>query len=139
MDLIIRHLGAGDAGLLARVAPDVFDAAIDPARAQAYLADASHHLIVAIVDGEVVGQCAAVVHRHVDLPTELYVDNLGVTPALQRRGIARQLLDAMYAWGAGVGCTETWVGTETDNAPARALYRSYGVEAETFALYLRDL
>ncbi|WP_246675661.1 GNAT family N-acetyltransferase [Mesorhizobium sp. B1-1-4] len=29
--------------------------------------------------------------------TELYIDELGVSPAFQRQGIARKMLDAMFA------------------------------------------
>ncbi len=139
MRLEIRQLRAGDHALLDRVAVDVFDEPVHPARLAAYLAEPGHHLIVAIADGEVVGQCAAVVHRHPDKPTELYIDEFGVTPALQRQGIARRMLDAMYALGRSLGCEETWVGTETDNHAAKALYESYGVQGEPFVMYVADI
>jgi ribosomal protein S18 acetylase RimI-like enzyme len=54
-------------------------------------------MIVALAGNEVVGQCAAVIHRHPDKATELYIDEVGVTPAFTRRGIARRMLDAMFA------------------------------------------
>ena len=56
MDVAIKRVSRGDGGLLARVAPDVFDDDIDPALLAAYLADPSHLLVVAVVGGEVVGQ-----------------------------------------------------------------------------------
>lgn len=140
MDVEIIHVRAGDAALLERVAEDVFDAPIDPARLPAYLASEGHILLVAIVDGEVVGQAAAVIHRHPDQPTELYIDNLGVTPKLQRRGIARRLLHRLLELGRAAGCEEAWVGTEHDNVPARRLYETLGdTEAEPFVLYLYEL
>lgn len=83
----IRAAKPGDAGLFAHVAPEVFDGAIVPRRLAAYLASPEHLMVLALSGGEVVGQVAAVIHRHPDLPTELYIDNLGVTPAMQRRGI----------------------------------------------------
>jgi ribosomal protein S18 acetylase RimI-like enzyme len=61
---------------------------------------------------------------------------VGVTPALWRRGIARQMLDAMLALSKALGCEEAWVGTEPDNDPARALYESRGVTAEPFVMYV---
>jgi aminoglycoside 6'-N-acetyltransferase I len=131
----IKWLSANDAAILDRVAPDVFDEPIDPARAAAYLADPRHHMVVAIKDGVVAGQCAGVIYRHPDKPAELFIDEVGVTPALQRQGIARRLLGEMLARGRALGCAEAWVGTEHDNKPARRLYESFGVEAESFVMY----
>ncbi len=135
----IKRLSAADTAVFARIAPDVFDAAVDSQRLSAYLAAPGHRMIVALHEGEVVGQVAAVVHRHPDKPSELYIDELGVAEAFRRRGLARAMLDAMLAWGRELGCEEWWVGTETDNVPARGLYDSYGGEGEIFALYARDL
>jgi ribosomal protein S18 acetylase RimI-like enzyme len=137
--LEIRRVGPDDVQLFDRVAVDVFDEPIDPQRLAAYLREPNHHMLVALRDGEVVGQCAAVVHRHPDKPTELYIDEVGVTPTLQRQGIARRMLDAMLAIGKTLGCEEAWVGTEPDNRPARGLYESYGIEAESFVMYLVKL
>jgi ribosomal protein S18 acetylase RimI-like enzyme len=135
-EIDIRRVRAGDAALFDRVAPDVFDAPIDPKRLAAYLREPNHHMLVAVREGEVIGQVAAVIHRHPDKPTELYIDEVGVTPALQRQGIARHMLDAMLDLRKSLGCEEGWVGTEPDNGPARALYESYGVEAEPFVMYV---
>jgi ribosomal protein S18 acetylase RimI-like enzyme len=135
MDYEIRWLTSADEMVLDRVAPEVFDEPIDPVRRAAYLADPRHHLAVAIKDGEVVAQVAGVVYRHPDKAPELFIDEVGVTPALQRHGIARALLDEMLARGKALGCEEGWVGTEHDNAPARALYESYGVPPQPFMMY----
>ena len=140
MTIEIRKVGPVDAGLFDRVAPEVFDCAIDAQGLRDYLAQPGHHLIIAVYEGTVVGQCAAVVHRHPDAKaTELYIDEVGVTPALQRRGIAGRMLDEMLAWGRSLGCTEAWVGTEPDNGAARALYASRSEPAEPFMLYLMKL
>jgi len=139
MTVEIRRLRHGDEALLDRAAADVFDAPIDPARLAAYLAEPGHLMIVALRDGEAVGQVAAVIHRHPDKPSELYIDEVGVTPALHRQGIARRMLDAMFALGKELGCEEAWVGTEPDNVPARRLYESRSVTAETFAMYVYKL
>jgi ribosomal protein S18 acetylase RimI-like enzyme len=96
-------------------------------------------MIVALAGDEVVAQCAAVIHRHPDKPTELYIDEVGAAPAFQRQGIARQLLDEMFALGKALGCEEAWVGTEHDNHPARRLYASRGAEAEPYVMYVFQL
>jgi aminoglycoside 6'-N-acetyltransferase I len=140
MDVEIIHVGPGDAALLDRVADDVFDAPIDPARLAVYLASAGHILLVARVDGEVVAQLGAVIHYHPDQPTELYIDNLGVAAKLQRRGIARRMLQRLFELGRAAGCEEAWVGTEHDNEPARKLYEDLGeTKADPFVLYLYEL
>ena len=51
---------AGNAAVLEHVAPDVFDGAIDPRWTAEFIADARHHLIVAVDDGVVVGMVSAV-------------------------------------------------------------------------------
>ncbi|QCI67493.1 GNAT family N-acetyltransferase [Phreatobacter stygius] len=135
-----RQVRQGDERLFERVAEDVFDEPIDARRLAAYLAEPSHHMIVALHDGWIVGQVMAVVHRHPDKATELYIDEVGVTPDLQRQGIGRAMLDRMFALGRNLGCSEAWVGTEPDNVPARALYAERGGPAgETFVMYVVDL
>lgn len=139
MPLEIRRVTAADASLFDRVAAEVFDEPVHPGRLAAYLAAPSHCMVVALLDGEVVGQVAAVVHRHPDKATELYIDEVGVAPALRRRGMARRMLDEMFALGRELGCEEAWVGTEHDNLPAKGLYESRDAEAEPFAMYIFKL
>ena len=138
MDARIVRIGPEQTGLLDRVAEDVFDARIDLGRLAAYVADPSHLMVVAVSNGEVVGQARGVIHRHPDQPTELYIDNLGVTPLRKREGIATLLLDDLVAWARSEGCEQAWVGTEPDNEPARALYQGRGSEAETFVMYFYE-
>ena len=142
MNVEIRRLYAGDDALVKRIAEDVFDEPIQADTLAAYLASPGHFMIVALADGIVVGQCAAVIHRHPDKVSELYIDEVGVSPAFQRQGIARQMLDAMFALGREQGCGEAWVGTELDNVAARALYESrreaHG-PAEAFVMYVYEL
>ena len=135
METEIVRAGPAHEGLLDRVAADVFDEPIDQRRLGAYLAEPGHLMVLAVSGGEVVGQARGIIHRHPDLPTELYIDNLGVTPARQREHIASRLLDELVAWGISLGCEEAWVGTEVDNEAARALYEARGSEGETFVLY----
>ena len=139
MAIETRHLAPGDEALFVSIAEDVFDAPVSSARLTAYLAEAGHHMIVALDGDLIVGQVAAVVHRHPDKPTELYLDELGVAPSHQRQGIGRRLLEEMLALGRRLGCEEVWVGTEHDNVPARALYRQRLGEAEEFVLYVGTL
>ncbi len=140
MAIEIRRVGIEDAAILDRVADGVFDEKVTPDRLAAYLAESNHHIIVAIEDGEVVGQCMGVVIRHPDKPAELFVDEVGVTPGRQHQGIGRTLLGAMLALGRDEGCAEAWVGTEPGNIAARRLYEAAGGGTpESFVLYTIDL
>jgi ribosomal protein S18 acetylase RimI-like enzyme len=137
MSVEIRRVGPGDEGLFERVADDVFDHPVDDDVLAEYLAAPGHHFVVALAGGEVVGQAAAVVHRHADLrPVELYIDELAVAPAYRRQGVARRMLDELFALGRELGCAEAWLGTEADNLPATALYEARGARPEPFVMYV---
>ncbi|WP_419695219.1 GNAT family N-acetyltransferase [Mesorhizobium muleiense] len=142
MKMEIRRLFSGDDALVMRVAEDVFDEPVRLDRLAAYLREPGHFMIVALADGTVVGHCAAVIHRHPDKVSELYIDEVGVAPAFQRQAIATKMLDAMFELGREHGCEEAWVGTEPDNAAAQALYESrkepHG-PAEAFVMYVYRL
>jgi aminoglycoside 6'-N-acetyltransferase I len=129
-------LGREDAALLDRVAEGVFDEPLNPEGVAKHLASPGHHLVVALSDGEVVGQVTGVLHAQPDKPPEIYIGEVGVAPAFQRRGIARAMLAAMFNLARELGCDEAWVGTEPDNDGARRLYESIGGRAESFIMYV---
>lgn len=135
----IRLIGPTDATAFAQIAEGVFDEPPVPHRIAGYLAEPGHLMVLAFDGDVVVGQVAAVIHRHPDKPTELYMDEVGVADAYLRRGIATKMVERMLAEGRALGCDECWVGTEPDNAAARALYRKWQDEAEPFVMYLFDL
>lgn len=126
----IHLLGPGDAHVLDDVATDVFDHAIDPRWRDEFLADPRHHLVVALLDGQVVGMASGVHYVHPDKPPELWVNEVGVTPSRRRQGIGRKLLAALFDRGRSLGCREAWLGTEEDNAAARRLYAAAGGHEE---------
>jgi GNAT superfamily N-acetyltransferase len=123
------------------LAADVFD---DPAEALATArflgspgaADPRNILVLARLDGRVVGFASGTVLDHPDKPRNLFVQELGVNDDLQRRGIARALLAALRAEGRARGCKVTWVLTEGDNAAARATYAvTGGAETTDVVMY----
>ena len=135
--ITVRRIGAGETQAFYAIAPDVFDAPVDPRLLVAYLKEPNHFMVLAFEGDTVVGQCAAVLHRHPDKPTELYVDEVGTASTHRRRGVARLMLDAMFAWGRELGCTEAWLGTELDNTAARSLYDGRSpIEAQEMMFYL---
>jgi aminoglycoside 6'-N-acetyltransferase I len=123
MAIEIKVLGRQDAGVLAHVAPDVFDDPIDVGRANEFLADPRHHLVVAVDDGLVVGFVSAVHYIHPDKPRpELWINEVGVAATHRRRGLGTGLLRAVFAVARGLGCAEAWVLTDRANTAAMRLY-----------------
>ncbi|MFN3229065.1 MAG: GNAT family N-acetyltransferase [Asticcacaulis sp.] len=135
MTITYHRIGSESLNLLADCADDVFDAAIQLDYARAFVADPRSILIVARSSDQVVGQIVAIVHHHLDAPSDLFIENLGVAQAWQRRGIARTLLSKALVTGADLGAVSAWVATEAENEPANALYRTFGARPEPFAMY----
>ena len=126
MTIEYRMLHAGDASVLDRVAEDVFDGPIQPTLAREFLGDARHHLAVAVDDGLVVGFASGVHYVHPDKPAELWINEVGIAPTHQQRGLAKALLHTLFSAGRELGCTQGWVLTDRDNAAAMRLYASAG-------------
>ena len=128
--VVIKLLTSGDASVLDRVAPEVFDNPVDSTLTREFLEDSRHHLAVAL-DGEtVVGMASALHYLHPDKPPELWINEVGVSPVYQNRGIGRELLRALFVHGKTLGCVEAWVGTERANSAARRMYAAAGGEED---------
>jgi ribosomal protein S18 acetylase RimI-like enzyme len=122
----VRLLGPDDAAVLDRVAEGVFDRPVQPRWRDEFLADPRHHLVVARERDLVVGFASAVHHVHPDKGPELWINEVGVAPSHQQRGIGRRLVTLLLAHARTLGCREAWVLTEDDNMPARRLYQASG-------------
>jgi aminoglycoside 6'-N-acetyltransferase I len=59
---------------------------------------------------------------------ELWINEIGVTPAHQRHGVGKRLLDALFARARALGCADAWVLTDRSNEAAMALYAAAGGE-----------
>ncbi len=139
MTIHLKRMQPGDDLDFSEIATDVFDEPIHPERLEAYLAEPGHLMILAFDGERVVGQCAAVIHRHPDKVTELYIDEVGTASTHLRQGIATRLVEAMFSWGRELGCREAWLGTELDNDAANALYRKVGGSGEKMVYYEFEL
>ena len=136
MAIEIKLLGREDTGVLAHIAPEVFDNPIDVGRANEFLADPRHHLAVAVEDGLVVGFVSAVHYVHPDKPRpELWINEVGVATTHRRRGLGTRLLHSVLAVARELGCAEAWVLTDRANPAAMRLYTAAGsTEAPTDAV-----
>src|SRR5687767_5160629 len=119
-------LSTGDRAVLDNVAADVFDEAIDPRLAAAFLDDPRHHLAVAIDGSQVIGFASGVHYIHPDKPAELWINEVGVAESHQQRGVGRALMRALLEHAERLGCGEAWVLADETNAPAQKLYASCG-------------
>jgi N-acetylglutamate synthase len=57
----------------------------------------------------------------------LGVFSLTVAPAVRRRGLATQVMDALERWAAGIGARGAYLQVEADNDAALALYARRGL------------
>ena len=124
----VKILGIADRAVLDHVAPDVFDDHADPRLVTEFLGDSRHHLAVAIDGGLVVGFASGVHYVHPDKPAELWINEVGVAPSHQGRGIGKAVVSTLLQHGKRLGCSEAWVLTERSNQAARRLYASTGGE-----------
>jgi len=134
----LHWITAANAQLLDRVAPGVFDHAIDPQRLAVYLANPCNWMGLALIDGLVVGMVMAVIHTHPDKETELFLDEIGTGDDWRRQGIASALIRKVFERADAEGIEEIWLGTEPDNLPARGLYEGFGHEREDAVIYYLD-
>ncbi len=131
----VRILGRSGVGVLEDVAPGVFDHALRPDLVTEFLGDPRHHLAVVLDGGTVVGFASALHYVHPDKPAELWINEVGVAPTHQRRGIGRQLMEALFSLGRELGCREAWVLTEAENDGAVGLYASLGGDATPSVMF----
>lgn len=121
-----KTLSPADLPLLLNAAEDVFDNPIDESLAREFLADPRHHIVVALVDGAVIGFASAVHYIHPDKPPELWINEVGVAASHQGKGIAKAIMKEILKLGGRLGCVNAWVLTDKNNAAANGLYKSVG-------------
>jgi ribosomal protein S18 acetylase RimI-like enzyme len=107
-------------------ASDLFDHPVREEWADRFLAMPGHHLLVAYEDTVPAGIVTGVELTHPDKGTEMFLYELGVHPAYQRRGIGRALVSALAELARERGCYGMWVLTDDENLAALATYRGAG-------------
>jgi len=131
MSIEIRMVGPQDAAILNHVAPEVFDDPIVPQGVQEFLSSPHHHLAIAVENGIVIGFASAVQYFHPDKPRpELWINEVGVAPSHQNRGVGKAIMHALLEVARKADCVEAWVLTERNNQPAKGLYKAAGGQEE---------
>lgn len=123
----IRSLTRGEDALLAQ-AESLFDEPTQPTAARRFLETDGHHLLVAVLDGEVVGFVSGVEMTHPDKGTEMFLYELGVDDAHRRHGIGTALTQALRDLAQARGCYGMWVLTAQENVDARSTYKHAGAD-----------
>ncbi len=90
-----------------------------------YLQQSGHLFLRASVHGKFAGMAAAaILDKAYKNSRWLYVDELDVTADFRRMGVGAALMQELLSLARENQCVELWLGTETDNRAARALYES---------------
>jgi aminoglycoside 3-N-acetyltransferase I len=123
------------------LAAELFDSPPLPEATERFLADSTHHLLLAYDESDrAVGMISGIETTHPDKGTEMFIYELGVAPAARLQGVATELVKALADLARRRGCYGMWVGTEPDNAAAQATYRKAGANEEApFLLLSWDL
>ena len=100
----------------------MFDDDLQPTLVSEFLRDDRHHLAVAIDNGQLVGFASGVHYVHPDKPSELWINEVGVAPSHQGRGIGKAVMRTLLEHARRLGCREAWVLTDRKNDAARHLY-----------------
>ena len=132
----VRRAAVSDDASLAAIDEATWSSLVSPTSVppagKAFFAEtAPNDVLVAEADGLVVG------YLHLSNPTSLKANRhvleirgLAVTPAHQRRGVGRALLDAAVDEARRRGCRKLRLRVLATNAPARSLYEAAGFVIE---------
>ncbi|MEU0779968.1 GNAT family N-acetyltransferase [Streptomyces sp. NPDC006173] len=104
----------------------LFDNPVRPEWARRFLETQGHHLYLAYEDEEPVGFVSGVETVHPDKGTEMFLYELAVAEPFRRRGTGRALVRELASLARERGCYGMWVGVDTGNDVALAVYRSAG-------------
>ncbi len=124
MEIKIKRIFLAEVDLLLAVPEGLFDAPITRPLATAFLSDPANSLFLAFEGDLAVGMASGTDLRHPDKPASMFIQEVGVRDAHQRRGIGKAVTQALIDAAHTRGVTEIWLGTEPDNTAARALYRA---------------
>ena len=101
-------------------------------RYRSRIEDPGRSVLVAVMDGSVIGFADAGLQHHEDQGTYdrpgvyAYAEELIVTSAYRRRGAASALMQTLERWATKAGAQAILLDTHVTNAEARSLYQALG-------------
>lgn len=149
-DVLVREAESGDLeGLIALYVefmdgdrPGAMPADVAGSRAsmEAILADPARHLLLATVDGEILGTVDLLIAANLTHHCEPWaiIENVVVAVRARRRGLGRALMSRAFEIAAQAGCYKVQLMSAMERGPAHAFYRDVGMEprAQGFRIYL---
>jgi GNAT superfamily N-acetyltransferase len=97
------------------------------------------HALVAELDGSVIGIAHYLFHRSTTRLNDVcYLQDLFTAEEARGRGVAHQLINAVYEAARAAGSSRVYWQTKATNAPGRALYDKVA-EHQGFIVYTHEL
>lgn len=135
---LYRFLTPEDAALLCAQPAGLFDRPVDPDQTRAFLESALHVIAVAQDDDLILSFASATILLHPDKPPAMFINEVGTRDEHQRKGHASRVTRMLIDHADAADLDGVWLGTEPDNAPALALYRSLKGDERTFVGFAWD-
>jgi ribosomal protein S18 acetylase RimI-like enzyme len=123
-------MGPGDEKRIAS-AGHLFDSPPVPAALKRFLADPTHHLLIAYSADEPAGFVSGVEVTHPDKGTEMFLYELAVDTAHRHHGVGTALVRALAGVARKQGNYGMWVLVDDENAAAAATYRKADGDVES--------
>ena len=127
----VRQAGAGDMNALLSIEQQCFNVyyydyyMLDRRDFEFYLADDDSLILVAVREGQVVGDVLGPVDTWRD-PPSAHIDSIAVLPAYQHQGIGELLLQSFLREVRRRGCTRVTLEVSTANAAGLAFFAKHG-------------
>lgn len=129
MDIEYRRLTQSDLPLALGMNADFRAGFADRAAVEKFLADGRNLLFAAISGGRVIGFAYGYRMARLDgNPDMIYIHEVGVVEAMQRRGVGTAMLGALLDGARREGISKVFLVTSRANVAANALYRRAGGE-----------
>jgi ribosomal protein S18 acetylase RimI-like enzyme len=84
------------------------------------------------LDGQIVSRAYGVLHDGL-----LVLESVATHPAYRQRGLGRQAIGGLLAWGKAAGAEAACLQVVANNTPALALYRSLGFRHDLYRYHYR--
>ena len=124
------RMGPGDDDRV-NAAAHLFDSAPQAKAVARFLADSTHHLLIAYSAEVAAGFVSGVEVTHPDKGTEMFLYELAVDTAHRHHGIGTALVRALADLARKQGCYGMWVLVDDENAAAAATYRKADGDVES--------
>ena len=104
---------------------------------RSFLSDQERFYLIGLVGGVIAGAIHGYVYPHPTGIKYMWIDEVDTMANYRRLGVAKTMLTEVFEIAREHGCDEAWLGTEHDNAAAKALYLGLGpTEIENGPTYI---